>query len=104
MLSCSTSLSIRDASEIFFTVNDAIKYVLDVCCSLLLVRKYKRISKMYLWGILYDDMKETIPILLQQMGLVDGVGKVPFLKIVHYCIYADIVSGWVRLSSKNVLK
>ena len=24
-----------DASEIFFTVNDAIKYILDVCCSLL---------------------------------------------------------------------
>ena len=44
---------------------------------------------MYLWGILYDDMKETIPILLQQKDLVDGVGKVPLLKIVHYCIYAD---------------
>ena len=56
---------------------------------------------MYLWGILvYDDMKETIPILLQQKDWVDGVGKVPFLKIVHYCIYADILSGWVSGSNK----
>jgi hypothetical protein len=50
---------------------------------------------MYLLGILYDDMKEIIPILLQQKDLVDGVVKVPFLKIVQYCIYANIVSGWV---------
>ena len=57
---------------------------------------------MYLWGILYDDMKETIPILLQQKDLVDGVGKVPFLKIIHYCIYADIVSGWVSGSKKYI--
>ena len=58
---------------------------------------------MYLWGILYDDMKETIPILLQQKDLVDGVGKVPFLR----SFTTDIVSGWVGGSKKvkkNMLK
>ena len=39
----------------------------------------------------------TILILRQQKNWVGGVGKIAILADVWYCIYADIVSGWVGL-------
>ena len=42
----------------------------------------------------------TIPILRQEKDWVGGVKKWPFFVDIQYCVYADIVDGWVRKSSK----
>ena len=42
----------------------------------------------------------TIPILRQQKDWVGGVKKWPVFVDIQYCVYADIVDGWVRKSSK----
>ena len=42
----------------------------------------------------------TIPILRQQKDWVGGVKKWPVFVDILYCVYADIVDGWVRKSPK----
>ena len=42
----------------------------------------------------------TIPILRQQKDWVGGLSKVAIFADIQYCIYADLVCGWVRKGLK----
>ena len=43
------------------------------------------------------------PYIMIAKGLVGWVQRMAVFADVHYCIYADIVFGWLQKRSKNVL-
>ena len=53
------------------------------------------------WGA--PSYRKDHPYIMSSKGLGGGFEKIAIFADVQYCIYADIISGWVKRKSKNML-